>query len=1330
MLRVFLVLLSLFSLPKAGFTQQDHFLVDAGNLLAHARSAADAAEVAMLVRAAAEDEQAASTIITFGDTEWISVNRVPVQVSISGDWGSHDVSCELQLRFRRDRIGENLWDVQLGVMGAGLDAAYRQSGPAAVQITRYLPVVMGDEPAPFVTGDGFVNAQCGAGPLTEPEWTMPAIIARLQRQNAACVTAIEAMGFEVANPARSLPVECILYVAMLEDYAPSMGMSAESMARLRDCTPELAASFGDDRRLGAGCAGFLQGMAQNADATVGTCLATAGASGSLMVLDPNPHNFSAIYSGHYRRGDCKSYSVSLRFNARDSFAFTAALPATSSCLLVEPDQPSLHLFFTQAVAEKDLANLLRLRERAEDGTITIIATSYDQPEPGHIRLRPGQPLVAGRLYWVDIRHGPEGLHSITNTALAEPPAAALILPGPADEAGYATMMRFHVSPISRNPGLTRITDDFSAGIYQVVRDERLLLQRPTAFRLWFDWQGPATGAAFAQDALCMSVSVAQTGQPDDLLYPQRQVILRPASHYSATDRRLGRDTVNFFDWRPAAPIGSVTATIKPQEYWQGLDAANDPPAVTVDHALRFLDQPPARLELIVGFLEFDDYAKAGWQGDLAIWRAQFEAVRRYVWQTMPVGGVGLRFVGGFTEKDLGVTFAEADEQAFRQDAVRDFLAGCDDTRSNPDRDPEEPQCRTSEFYQEMTMPQAASAFSARHCLNPHQICFLIGPPTISRIRAATTPGRRTIEVSPALIDVQAEAIGTGRQIATDGQALTHEIGHSFGLNHLPYRAKDNNDFTAYHATGGIFPDIDGILMALSGRSGAMKSSVTGNADNPHYLAPVMFPQLLGESVAFMPTPQYAQLMNSIYGIGGMVFDVEQVFTHDWERQRFDEIKHQLRYPQDVTFPGEDGPSRLPRLALDSPARQGSVQDGLALALVLLDGPQGAVPVGLRLVGRDQAQASDLTIGATIGALRLSFEDGELLDLPISAPSFAGAAARQGDRGVIVDLSVFLPLTPARLADLRGIALVDLAGQSIGTLPIPALPDRIGADLMVDPDGILRLTWDAPLPMAPMLAFHGQGQAVPLGLGTLTGAEVDWVAAGLAGKGDLVVTLQTPAGQIAESLAIDLPAVLRQRAATMTEDGSLAVQFTQALAGDLPAFHLMRAEGALPLDATIWDDHLILSAPDDQTLCGAYPVTMAGDLRDIFGARFAGRVDWIFEISADTCGQGQGNQTQLVLTGAGAEQVFTGQVLAIAGGYDLQLNGLQVTIMAPETEQAGLLAVRPGENRRALILEYGQADDRAGQISLQRSAEGVSASFSAVWEDRQVAGSFYLPAEAP
>jgi hypothetical protein len=106
-------------------------------------------------------------------------------------------------------------------------------------------------------------------------------------------------------------------------------------------------------------------------------------------------------------------------------------------------------------------------------------------------------------------------------------------------------------------------------------------------------------------------------------------------------------------------------------------------------------------------------------------------------------------------------------------------------------------------------------------------------------------------------------------------AVVHEIGHTLGLDHLPYltgtdAGNERSILIALRdhswANGGEpahwYEGIEGFRIDRDGRSGDNKSSVEGNAEGS-WLVPLMFPASIPYRDAFIVRHQYLDLLERI-----------------------------------------------------------------------------------------------------------------------------------------------------------------------------------------------------------------------------------------------------------------------------------------------------------------------------------------------------------------------------------------------------------------------------------------------------------------------------------
>lgn len=99
-------------------------------------------------------------------------------------------------------------------------------------------------------------------------------------------------------------------------------------------------------------------------------------------------------------------------------------------------------------------------------------------------------------------------------------------------------------------------------------------------------------------------------------------------------------------------------------------------------------------------------------------------------------------------------------------------------------------------------------------------------------------------------------VGTDFAPGVLAQGLVHEFGHYYGL---PHRPGDNVAYQRFQFSEG---DFDGFRLAIDGMSGHNKSSQEGNGEHPNTLVPLMWPDVLPRSEAFVSRSEYMALMLS------------------------------------------------------------------------------------------------------------------------------------------------------------------------------------------------------------------------------------------------------------------------------------------------------------------------------------------------------------------------------------------------------------------------------------------------------------------------------------
>ncbi|MCC5972966.1 MAG: hypothetical protein JJT81_02830 [Rubellimicrobium sp.] len=701
-------------------------------------------------------------------------------------------------------------------------------------------------------------------------------------------------------------------------------------------------------------------------------------------------------------------------------------------------------------------------------------------------------------------------------------------------------------------------------------------------------------------------------------------------------------------------------------------------------------------------------------------RAMFEASRLSSWQQFPVGHINLRWTGGVDLVDLGIVSAHENRDIERQ--------ALPEVASDP---------ASSDL-----LNLAAQAFARAHCGATHQVCLLLTPSFNRSHQDITEPGFRGARISGAILGADRERLGGTVSLAADGIGVTHEVGHSFGLVHMPLRVDGNDDFVGYDQDGGIFPGIDGIRMAPSGLSGNIKSSETGNSETRHHLAPLMFPRIMGEDAQFILVANYQIITRSIYGAGGPGerFGPERSGLGRFERSTYADIRNELTRSQ-ATFnepAGGNSESVVLPLSLGR-AEEGSTVEGIALGLSFVtegvtEGDTARPAFAHSLRAEAAVPLDNLTESAGPRfTLTLHARGEAILARDLTLRPTEALADRTG-AGIVTDLDLFLPLDPASRDRIDRITLSDAGGRVLFDHALPELPDRVEQTLL--PDGTLLFNWDRaaayiPAPAAVIsVTPQGSETAIPAGIARNLW-KLDPDALGISGPATVTLRFDTGLQSREFTLPVTLAPRLISQLAMIAGDGprpDIVIAFNRPLGPDLPAFTLQGA-GADPIPATplALGDRLVLVPTSDMAPCGRWRIVADGPLRDADGQGLSGRAEWTVDRDGPGCGTAAATpRADATLSAGGRAQDLTGSAtLGPEGAILLDLGALAVRIEAPDPGIHGLIAVAPGATRRDLILRFGPGGSGQGELVLETAPGGTSARFTATWDGRELTGTFSL-----
>ncbi|HEX5693830.1 MAG TPA: Ig-like domain-containing protein, partial [Arenimonas sp.] len=418
-----------------------------------------------------------------------------------------------------------------------------------------------------------------------------------------------------------------------------------------------------------------------------------------------------------------------------------------------------------------------------------VAGSVDLEEPNVLRFIPDAPLRPGVRYQIDIASGDDGIRSQEFHVL---------------EQQWPTWFTTRVKP-----------DEVRINVYQTTRDAPLIQRKPAMARVYLDWDEiPDIHPDWQVEEAEFDVRLTQD-DPKRILVPAEDRWMQRPDRYDSEDKRLARDSVNLFGWKPRRAHGEeVVARVRPHDPYPAVkerDMPEDEGVRTVEFAASQLDELSVEPVIV---------RMGGWREEppsgetIAHIMHAFALDNEYARQVFPVVKVRGWPLGYFEPPPVADWWDGLWWQA-------DFL------------DDHYGQFSRADIVVGYYPPQIVDGRGQGIDDYPGQQSNVVLMPV------------RGTDWSPAPAIVAAPLVA-------------HEYGHVFGLKHVPDVDAAGRKALCKSLPSYLQPTegIEGFRILAGGHAGHSKSSTTGNGEEAPSLKQLMFPCLYDSRAMWWISDEY------------------------------------------------------------------------------------------------------------------------------------------------------------------------------------------------------------------------------------------------------------------------------------------------------------------------------------------------------------------------------------------------------------------------------------------------------------------------------------------
>ncbi|MDD9728205.1 Ig-like domain-containing protein [Roseovarius sp. SK2] len=535
------------------------------------------------------------------------------------------------------------------------------------------------------------------------------------------------------------------------------------------------------------------------------------------------------------------------------------------------DAPGIRLTFDRPLAP---ASVTPGAVKLETGYATGDGGTEMRPVETRLRLSgaetvivaPQAPLRDGVRYRLTVRAGASGIRGAEGEQMA------------ADRAwGFDTMVDLDDTEPMQDGLAEHLVqaEGIESDTIQVVTDTPLVRGKPTVIRTYPKWRpDPDIAEGWRVQSFPAHMRVRPGASIDaPLLAPEkRKVTVRRPDMFSPTERRMAENSVNFFGLTPEfEEVASVRTEVEP------IRECDD--GTRIFSGYENIRWDPLDRDLNIGYVfarvgPWYDYLPQNVIKEVAL---TVERSEDYIEQLFPVQSVRLSEAPTPPpDPDLNDKLVAEIEKIYQFEMLAetfspdtmDTLRAFNDFLAKPPAMTEKIRKRgtvrarlLNAVQDHLVANNSYDRFDLVVIFMPYEWIKLLGVTITPRIDQADNPTR---EAAQPFIGMSLSKALTGVKRTANNGAIAHEVGHAFGLDHMPgVSLQTTTTAVADLHEGTRWDGIEGMRIAPDGQSGKNKSYEDGNAETELELLPLMYPRTQPKENQFISKDHYLLLLRNL-----------------------------------------------------------------------------------------------------------------------------------------------------------------------------------------------------------------------------------------------------------------------------------------------------------------------------------------------------------------------------------------------------------------------------------------------------------------------------------